>query len=155
MFFSWQVLSVFFFNRFTPVRFFFQAFSEIRKNIISTVIICAFRIFCKTPGLKTGADRFADKTAFKAVLQKCRFLRRNTGRGCKKISYIRIRIRLIYSLSVSVYIHTIKRFLQETAHEKKYSNIGSCVFPLPVRVFRSGNLPFCREPGNSGKKKGF
>jgi len=35
--------------------------SGLLYNILSTVIICAFRIFCKTPKLKTDANRSADK----------------------------------------------------------------------------------------------
>ncbi len=38
--------------------------------ILSTVTICAFQIFCKTPRLKTDANRFIGKT----VLQKAQIM---------------------------------------------------------------------------------
>jgi len=42
--------------------------------ILSTVIICAFRISAKRRKLKTDASRFADKTVCKTVLQKTQIM---------------------------------------------------------------------------------
>ncbi len=49
--------------------------------ILSTVIICAFRIFSKTPKLKTYASRFADKKRFAKPFYKTQIMAAGSQNG--------------------------------------------------------------------------